>query len=98
MVLKKDKIPKNRDIEEMFLGSDEEVVETRMSKNTRMQRKSNLRQQFFDDALQEKVGAFILDIKMAYYKEGVGDISLEVVKQGRDIIIKTHPKISGKNR
>lgn len=33
-----------------------------------------------------------MEIKLAYYKDGIGDISLEVVKNGRNIEIKTHPK------
>ena len=33
---------------------------------------------------------------MAYYKDGVGDISLEVVKDGRNVVIKTAPKTSKK--
>lgn len=31
---------------------------------------------------------------MAYFKDGVGDISLEVVKDGRNVVIKTAPKTS----
>ena len=53
---------------------------------------------FFTDDLQEKVGSLLLEIKMAYYKDGVGDISLEVVKDGRNVVIKTGPKTSKKTR
>ena len=52
----------------------------------------------FTDDLQEKVGSILLDIKMAYFKDGVGDISLEVVKDGRNVVIKTAPKTSKKLR
>lgn len=67
-------------------------------KPAKKQTAADFRKQFFTDDLQEKVGALLLDIKMAYYKDGVGDISLEVVKDGRNIVIKTGPKTSKKNR
>ncbi len=49
----------------------------------------DFRKQFFTDELQQRVGTLLLEIKMAYYKDGVGDISLEVVKDGRNVVIKT---------
>lgn len=97
------KIPKNRDISEMFAGVEEkETFETaiweeeqpsvKKHKSAPKQSAAALRRQFFDEDLQEKVGNLLLEIKLAYYKDGIGDISLEVVKNGRNIEIKTHPK------
>lgn len=101
----KNKIPKNRSLEDMFAGVKEELTfETAdrddeaaisakaLGKPRLRQTKGDLRKQFFTDDLQEKVGAILLDIKLAYYKDGVGDISLQVVKDGRNIVIKTAPK------
>ena len=89
----KNKIPKNRSLEDMFAGVKEELTfETAdrddgaaisakaLGKPRLRQTKGDLRKQFFTDDLQEKVGAILLDIKLAYYKDGVGDISLQVVK------------------
>ena len=81
----KHKIPKNRSLEDMFKGVKEEASQ---------QTAEDFRKQFFTDDLQKKVGTILLDIKMAYYKDGVGDISLEVVKDGRNVVIKTAPKMS----
>ena len=100
----KHKIPKNRSIEDMFQGVEEEATfettgwEDDEVSVRRPQAKSDFRRQFFTDDLQEKVGSILLDIKMAYFKDGVGDISLEVVKDGRNVVIKTAPKTSKKLR
>ena len=102
----KNKIPKNRSLEDMFAGVKEELTfetadrddEAAISAKPRLrQTKGDLRKQFFTDDLQEKVGAILLDIKLAYYKDGVGDISLQVVKDGRNIVIKTAPKTGKHN-
>lgn len=91
----KHKIPKNRSIEDMFQGVEEEsTFETTGWEDDEV----SVRRQFFTDDLQEKVGSILLDIKMAYFKDGVGDISLEVVKDGRNVVIKTAPKTSKKLR
>ncbi len=107
----KNKIPKNRSLEDMFKGVKEEVtfetadwsdeeVRSRPAapKTAKKQTASDFRRQFFTDDLQEKVGSVLLDIKMAYYKDGVGDLSLEVVKDGRNVVIRTAPKTSKKDR
>lgn len=108
----KHKIPKNRSIEDMFQGVTEELTfentgwddeehtprPKAVKKSAKKEQSESLRKQFFTDDLQEKVGAILLDIKMAYYKDGVGDISLEVVKDGRNVVIKTRPKTSKKNQ
>lgn len=108
----KHKIPKNRSLEDMFQGVKEELTfentgwddneaaprPKQPSKSARKEQNESLRKQFFTADLQEKVGAILLNIKMAYYKDGVGDISLEVVKDGRNVVIKTRPKTSQKSR
>lgn len=101
----KNKIPKNRSLADMFAGveenitfetadwDDEAVKPKKRALSVKPQDKAaGLRKQFFTEDLQTKVGALLLEIKLAYYKDGVGDISLEVVKDGRNIVIKTKPK------
>ncbi len=106
----KNKIPKNRSIEDMLSGVKEEITfETadwddepaaapRQAgrKKSSGQGAASLRAQFFTPDLQEKVGNLLLEIKMAYYKDGIGDIALEVTKDGRNVVIKTHPKTTKK--
>ena len=96
------KIEKNRSIADMMRGSDEtdtfetmvwEDDDTPKPKVVKKEvRKETLEAGFFDVDLQEKVGKILLDIKMQYYKEGVVDYSLEVVKDGKNVVIKTAPK------
>ena len=107
----KNKIPKNRSLEDMFSGVKEEITfETadwddeeaapvrRTLKKTgkKEQTAADFRAQFFTEDLQEKVWKILLEIKMAYYKDGVGDISLQVVKDGHNVVIKTAPKTTKK--
>lgn len=75
----KHKIPKNRSIEDMFQGVEEEstfettgweddevsVRRPQAKKTAKKQTASDFRRQFFTDDLQEKVGSILLDIKMA---------------------------------
>lgn len=100
------KIQKNRSIDEMFDGvTENKSFETMMwdeepthqfkqkrQVSSKGKTASDFRVEFFTEDLQEKVGKILLDIKMAYFKDGVGDISLEVVKDGRNVVIKTAPK------
>ena len=90
MTLAKHKIPKNRSIEDMFKGvQEEDTFETMgwedddasprrqpVRKSDKKQTAGDFRRQFFTDDLQEKVGSILLYIKMAYFKDGVGDLSL----------------------
>jgi len=106
------KIPKNRSIEDMMTGMQEEITfETAdwgdepdsrrrpaAKKAGKGQSEKDFCAQFFTKELQEKVGKILLDIKLAYFKDGEGDISLEVVKDGRNVVIKTAPKTSKKLR
>ncbi|MCI1821305.1 MAG: hypothetical protein LKI76_03540 [Megasphaera sp.] len=105
----KNKIPKNRSLNEMLTGIKEEITfentgwddeETGkrpvVNRAGKKQTAADFRSQFFTPDLQEKVGKILLDIKLAYYKDGIGDISFEVVKDGRNVLIKTVPKTSKK--
>lgn len=108
----KHKIPKNRSLEDMFQGVQEDITFETASWDdepapkakavkkapAKPQSAADFRRQFFTDDLQEKAGKLLLDIKMAYYKDGVGDISLEVVRDGRNVVIRTSPKSGGKKK
>ena len=97
----KHKIPKNRSLNEMFAGVKEELTfetggvedEPQVGLTNLPQGQHNsLRKEFFTKELQEQVGALLLDIKLAYYKDGVGEVSLKVVRDGNNVVIKTTPK------
>ncbi len=99
------KIQKNRSLEEMFDGYQEETTfENAMygdepahkvkvkQKAKRNMKAADFRAEFFTDELQETIGRILFDIRMEYYKDGFGDISLEAVKDGRTVVIRTAPK------
>ena len=56
-------------------------------KQIKNQTAGDFRRQFFTDDLQEKVGSILLDIKMAYLKTESVIFTLEVVKDGRNVVI-----------
>jgi hypothetical protein len=98
----KHKIPKNRSLNEMFAGVKEELTfetggvedepQAGLTNLPQGRQHNSLRKEFFTKELQEQVGALLLDIKLAYYKDGVGEVSLKVVRDGNNVVIKTTPK------
>ena len=51
---------------------------------------------FYRECLTEKVetmiGKMLLDIKMEYFKEGEGAFSIQVKREGKNIVLETAPK------
>lgn len=51
---------------------------------------------FYREFLTEKVetiiGKMLLDIKMEYFKEGEGAFSIQVKREGKNIVLETAPK------
>ena len=51
---------------------------------------------FYREFLTEKVetmsGKILLDIKMEYFKEGEGAFSIQVKREGKNIVLETAPK------
>lgn len=101
------KIQKNLSDADMFKGfSDEESFEDKMLKmdegivlktvkqNTKKaQEKSqdDFYREFLTDNLTAQIGKALLDIKMAYFKDGC-DFSIQVKRDGRNIVLETAPK------
>ena len=93
----KHKIPKNRSLNEMFAGVKEELTfetggvedepQVGLTNLPQGRQHNSLRKEFFTKELQEQVGALLLDIK-----DGVGEVSLKVVRDGNNVVIKTTPK------
>lgn len=60
------------------------------------QSSKNSQEAFYREFLTEKVetliGKMLLDIKMDYFKEGEGAFSIQVKRDGKNIILETAPK------
>ena len=58
--------------------------------------KGNSQDEFYREFLTEKVetqiGKMLLDIKMEYFKEGEGAFSIQVKRDGMNIVLETAPK------
>lgn len=48
--------------------------------------------EFLTEKLETQIGKLLLDIKMEYFKEGVGDFFIEVRKDGKNLVLHTGPK------
>lgn len=105
VIMAKFKIKKGLSDAEMFKNVvEEETFETAMLKGEAESKRpaplrkssSNSQEAFYREFLTEKVetqiGKLLLDIKMEYFKDGVGDFSIQVKKDGRNIVIETAPK------
>lgn len=60
------------------------------------QKKSDTQESFYKefltDTVEAQIGKALLDIKMEYFKEGVGAFSVQVRKEGKQILLVTEPK------
>lgn len=100
------KIQKNLSDKDMFKGfSEEETFETAMLKEdaSSSRVKSGRRKgaapsqesfyrEFLTEAVETQIGKALLDIKMEYFKDGVGDFFVQVKKEGKKVILETGPK------
>ena len=48
--------------------------------------------EFLTDKVETLIGKMLLDIKMEYFKEGEGDFSIQVKRDGKNIVLETAPK------
>lgn len=71
-------------------------AELNASKPTIHQSQKQSQDAFYREFLTEKVetliGKLLLDIKMEYFKEGEGAFSIQVKRDGKNIILETAPK------
>lgn len=48
--------------------------------------------EFLTEKVETEIGKLLLDIKMEYFKDGYGDFSVQVKKDGKRIVLETAPK------
>lgn len=95
------KIPKNLTDKKMFDGVKEEQtfetmffedeVEKKPKSKTKAQEKEDIATAFLTKELQEKIGKFLLELKLDLYKEGLVDYNIKVVRDGKQIILSPVP-------
>lgn len=98
------KIQKNLSDKDMFKGwSEEDTFEDTMLDAEKQAQKVSIsapskrtQNDFYREFLTEKVeaqiGKMLLDIKMEYFKQGEGAFSIQVKRDGMNLIIETAPK------
>lgn len=96
------KIPKNLTDAQMYQGmreqksfetevyADEEPVK-KAAKPAKVTEQS-FRRGFLSPAIEQRIGELLLEIKMEYYRDEIVDFSIEVRKEGRNIVLETAPK------
>ncbi len=98
----KKKIPKNLTDAQMLKKAKSETSfeteihpdETPTSRHTPAAQvtEKSFRRGFLTPEIEQRLGELLLEIKMDYYKDEIVDFSIEVRKEGRNIIIETAPK------
>lgn len=82
--------------EERMLKQDRgQVVQGRVSGSRRDSgalSKDEFYREFLTEKVETQIGKTLLEIKMDYFREGVGAFSLQVRKDGKNIILETAPK------
>ena len=48
--------------------------------------------EFLTEKVETMIGKILLDIKMEYFKEGEGAFSIQVKREGKNIVLETAPK------
>ncbi|MDU2117397.1 MAG: hypothetical protein E7E89_06480 [Veillonella sp.] len=48
--------------------------------------------EFLTEKVETMIGKMLLDIKMEYFKEGEGAFSIQVKREGKNIVLETAPK------
>lgn len=48
--------------------------------------------EFLTEKVETMIGKMFLDIKMEYFKEGEGAFSIQVKREGKNIVLETAPK------
>jgi len=99
------KIQKNLSDQDMLKGyTEEETFETAMLKEEPTSKtkpvktktaggsKEDFYREFLTDTVETQIGKMLLDIKMDYFKEGEGAFSIQVKREGKNIILETAPK------
>ncbi len=57
-----------------------------------VQTQESFYQEFLTDKVKTQIGKMLLDIKMEYFREGEGDFSIQVKRNGKHILLETAPK------
>ena len=71
---------------------DTENFEDTMLDMERSEKEDAFYREFLTDKVETLIGKMLLDIKMEYFKEGEGDFSIQVKRDGKNIVLETAPK------
>ena len=97
------KIQKNLTDADMMKGfKEEDNFETTMldcdkaAKKVVIHQGNNSKEEFYreflTDIVEAQIGKLLLDIKMEYFRAGEGAFSIQVKKDGKNIVLETAPK------
>lgn len=98
----KNKIPKNRSDAEMLKTAAPAAANVSLSSAGPLRKgtvtPSEFQRGFVTEKMAERIGKFLLEIKMEYYKDEVPDFSVEIKREGRNIVLVTAPKKTPSSR
>lgn len=78
--------------ETAILKDDATIVRKANNKPNASKTDDDFYQEFLTERIKTEIGKLLLAIKMDYYKEDVKDFSIQVKRNGKDIVLETSPK------
>ena len=78
--------------ETAILKDDATTVRKANNKPSSAKTDDDFYQEFLTERIKIEIGKLLLAIKMDYYKEDVKDFSIQVKRNGKDIVLETSPK------
>lgn len=80
--------------EKMLKKDSPSLVKRRVmeSKKPATPSKDEFYREFLTEKIETQIGKTLLEIKMEYFREGVGDFAVQVRKDGKNIVLETIPK------
>ncbi len=78
--------------ETAILKDDATAVRKASNKSNPSKTDDDFYQEFLTERIKTEIGKLLLAIKMDYYKEDVKDFSIQVKRNGKDIVLETSPK------
>lgn len=78
--------------ETAILKDDATAVRKASNKPNSVKTDDDFYQEFLTERIKTEIGKLLLAIKMDYYKEDVKDFSIQVKRNGKDIVLETSPK------
>ena len=71
---------------------EDTMIDMERAAKSPKQKEDAFYREFLTEKVETMIGKMLLDIKMEYFKEGEGAFSIQVKREGKNIVLETAPK------